>query len=616
MSWILSKLGCVDARAVILVAVASTYGTVSNASATEIDLGEYTLNDKQLRQAVYGRGFNIGLDEKAIDKLMEIQQHLQSAQWVKAFRIIDANRALWAGKQVPRQDGFTLPVDEFLSRLIGSLPAEARESFDSYFSARAQQLLERTDSLAPEEEIAQLRRLQTFYSLTSSGSESANRLGDAYFERGRFRQAASVWEALIREHAVSLDVERRVLGKLLLAYSRTGNREQLTRAIQTLSQRFAGSTIKLGPDEQSVEDFVAQFSGIAPGDGDRNEVLPAAGLPANDTQPVWSISWISDQRKSGLPAATPDVRFDGNRIVLNHGWAVASYGLENGKTIWNNGLARKKKGNLLGLVKRIAQEKLDIPVVAGPRNDRQQNQFGTAERQSVTNGMLTFVQRVDKQQNVTILAFESDTGKLAWTSGSDAEFKIAGNLVVWQDVLVAAAYSVKSQSELHLLFYDMDGNVRSTQRLGTVVGISNPYQGTSTQPSPTLVNYDQYVLVMPNDGAVIAIDPESQDKIDWMYRFSPARTSDANARQMLWSGMPTPKTYIRPSAVVRDDILYFRDDEDRTLHAMNPAKRQVLWERSMGSDAEILGVDDHFVYVLEKESNQGHTLQMIDRETK
>jgi tetratricopeptide (TPR) repeat protein len=220
----------------VFVIVLACHSRVS--CAADFELGEYTLDEKQLKQAVYGRGFNIGLNEDSIDKLMEIQQHLQAGHWVKAFRLIDANRQLWTGKQVPRADGFTLPVDEFLARLVASLPAEARDSFDTYFSARANQLLNQAAELPPEDEVAELRRLQSYYALTPAGSESANRLGDAYFERGRFRQAASVWAALVRDHSLDLDTERRVYAKIALAHARVGNQDELNNTLELLEQRF------------------------------------------------------------------------------------------------------------------------------------------------------------------------------------------------------------------------------------------------------------------------------------------------------------------------------------------------------------------------------------------
>lgn len=589
--------------------LSATYGQT-------VDLGEYTLDQKQLKDAVYGRGFNIGLDEKAIDKLMEIQQHLQSAQWVKAFRIIDANRGLWSGKQVPRQDGFTLPVDEFLSRLVASLPPEAREAFESYFTARAKQLLERASSLPVEEEIAELRRLQTYYSLTGAGAESANQLGDAYFERGRFRQAAHVWEGLLRDHSLDLQFEKRIHGKLLLAYGRTGAKAKLAGTMATLKQRFADATIRVGPDDIAFDDLMERFGGKAADIPERGRTLPVAILPDVNHQPIWSVSWKTDQRQSGVPAKEPHLRFDGDRVLVNLGFATSSYALADGKVVWSSGLGTKKKGSLLGLVQRVVQEQAGLPVLGIAQSDRgAPGEFGMAERQSVSNGRLTFVQRVSKDKGVSIQAFDSKTGRLEWMSAENEDYKLAGNIVAWQDRLVAAAYSTKSPSELHLLFYDSEGNLDSTQRLGTVVGINNPYRGTAAQPSPTLVNYEQYVLVMPNDGAVIAVDPESDAKIDWIFRFAAARTENANQNMVFWSGMQMPKTYIRPSAIVQDGILYFRDDEERTLHAMNPATRKVLWKRSMEKDAQILGVDDQYLFVLAKEPDKGHTLQMIDRET-
>ncbi|MFC1757390.1 hypothetical protein ACFL2H_01305, partial [Planctomycetota bacterium] len=519
----------------VVVLVVTSFGGCYAVHAQAIDLGEYELDHKQLKDAVYGRGFNIGLDEKAIDKLMEIQQHLQNSQWVKAFRIIDANRNLWAGKQVPRQDGFTLPVDEFLARLVANLPAEARESFESYFAARAKHLLDRANALPPEEEITELRRLRSYYSLTSAGSESANRLGDAHFERGSFRQAANVWETLLRDHSLALNTEKRIYGKLLLAYGRTDNRPKLAQTIATLEQRFGGSTIRLGPADVSLDELAARYSGKAKDVSIATQTLPNANLPRQNPAPIWSVSWKTEQRQSGVPAKEPDLRFDDDRIVVNLGFATSSYKLANGEVAWSSGFGRKKKGSLLGLVQRAVQDQVGLPVLGIAQTDQgSSGQFGIAERQSVSNGKLTFVQRVDKEQKVSILAFESDTGRLAWMSAPDADYKIAGNIVAWQDMLVVAAYSTKSQSELHLLFYDSEGNLQSTQRLGTVVAISNPYRGTSVQPSPTLVKYDQYVLVMPNDGAVIAVDPESDDKIDWIFRFSAARTADANSNRVFW----------------------------------------------------------------------------------
>ncbi|MCA9218667.1 MAG: PQQ-like beta-propeller repeat protein, partial [Planctomycetales bacterium] len=609
MNRILAKFRHMFLRAALASIIAGA--CTATVAADLVDLGEYTLDHKQLKDAVYGRGFNIGLNEKAIDKLMEIQQFLQAGRWVKAFRIIDADRQLWAGKQVPRQDGFTLPVDEFLARLVASLPAEAREAFETYFSARAKQLLAQANTLAPAEEIKELRRLQAYYSLTPAGSESANRLGDAYFEQGRFRQAAFAWETLVRDQTLDLDFEKRVYAKLAIAYFRSSNAEKLALTLEVLNRRFSGESFKFGAESLSADEFIAKFDSIKPKSRDSNQsnAAVAARLPRKNAKPVWSVDWLTDQRKSGQPAAIPDVRLVGDRVYVNHGWATASYLLKNGETAWLSGLERRQ-GSLLNLVKRVAQQQIGVPVA-----DPSQAQIGPAERQQATLNDLTVVQRIDQKKVTTLQAFHTSSGKLAWTTSENQEFKLTGNIVAFNESIVAAAYSTTSQNELHLLFYDSDGNLDSSQRLGTVVGISNPYYGNSVQPSPVLVAYDQYVLVMPNDGAVIAIDPESEGKIEWIYQFSPARKTAEQGAMVFWSGMPRPKTYIRPSAVVHDGIFYFRDDEDHILHALDPGKRKVLWARPMNRDAQILGVDNRFVFVLTKEFDNAHTLQMIDRDT-
>ena len=595
-----------------LMAIVLGFATAITCAA-EFDLGEFELDEQQLKKAVYGQGFHIGLDEKAIDELMVIQEHLKQSQWVKAFRVIDAKRGLWQGKQVPRSDGFTLPVDEFLSRLVASLPAEAREAFNLYFSARAEDLLREARESETNAELDLLRRLYSFYFLTPAGADAANELGDAYFERGSFQQATKIWSNVIDQHTLSRDRELKLQCKLAVAFRRANDAVRLKDVCAVLNQRFAGEKIKLGSIDSTTEDFTEK---LASSIRDNAEVRVAetatVRLPGEQAKPSWQIKWSRDQKISGFDAKIPAVRFHKESMIVSHGWGRAAYEIANGKRRWQDGLNKKSKGDMLGFLRSTVQRA--VPVAVRTPSSQQEHTFGSGEMIPAIDGRLAVFQHWEKQAS-SIVVIDNESGQVLWRSSGINGYRLTGNLETWQDKVVAAAYSIEPKNELHLLFFTADGTLDGTARLGTVRAIHNPYRGDQINPSPCLVSISDSILVLPSDGAILAVAPDEQ-QISWMFRFAPPRRDDNSRFLWGWDGRTPFETYKRPSAIYDEaGTLFFRDADGEELYAINPEIRKVLWKKRVPKKSTLLDVDEEFVYVLTTENDGTHTLEILHRDT-
>ena len=80
--------------------------------------------------------------------------------------------------------------------ILAALPPDGQAAYRLFYDAEAKKLLDEAEGPA---ELKNLERIYSAYFITSVGDNAADRLGDLYFELGRFDRAADCWLAVLRE---------------------------------------------------------------------------------------------------------------------------------------------------------------------------------------------------------------------------------------------------------------------------------------------------------------------------------------------------------------------------------------------------------------------------------
>ena len=139
-----------------------------------------------------------------------------------------------------------------------------------------------------------------------------------------------------------------------------------------------------------------------------------------------------------------------------------------------------------------------------------------------------------------------------------------------------------------------DGSVIGRLSLGTPASSSQQGWGwlhssgnAWKQYMPVLLQDRGLLYVMTDGGAMLAVDLEAM-RIAWALRYG------------YRSGRPQ-RGSSPGSMIMRDGVLYFRSGRSRHLYAIDVARRELLWRRSVGYEERLVGCDARNFYVLGRE---------------
>ena len=249
---------------------------------------------------------------------------------LKALYTIPEEQAL---RFVDGEDGFIIPVARKRRAVLAGLSPEGQAAYRLFYDAEAKKLLDEAEGPA---ELKTLERIYSAYFLTSVGDNAADRLGDLYFEQGRFDRAADCWLAVLRERP-DTDLSPALLTvKAALALARAGRRSEFERsaaswrtATATRRSRSAGGRrrpaeqLRPHPGRRERRQGPTAVRPSAAGEA-RRPTSPArspppgrCGSPSRSTAgmtPAELTQWESNP----LSGAVPAVAVDGATLFANY----------------------------------------------------------------------------------------------------------------------------------------------------------------------------------------------------------------------------------------------------------------------------------------------------------
>ena len=131
--------------------------------------------------------------KEAID---DFDRFSRRGAWERALKSLYTISEDQAQRFVDGEKGFIIPVGRKRRLVLAALPAAGRAAYRLFYDSEAKKLF---DEATGANELKTLERLYSAYFSTSIGDNAADRLGDLYFELGRFDRAADCWLDVLRE---------------------------------------------------------------------------------------------------------------------------------------------------------------------------------------------------------------------------------------------------------------------------------------------------------------------------------------------------------------------------------------------------------------------------------
>jgi outer membrane protein assembly factor BamB len=181
-----------------------------------------------------------------------------------------------------------------------------------------------------------------------------------------------------------------------------------------------------------------------------------------------------------------------------------------------------------------------------------------------------------------------------------------GTPLIVDDVVYATSHE-RDNAKLTLHCLEMSsGAQRWSADLGTAQMRTNT-RGYTVMDPPQLQLLGERLYVLTNNGGLLEFNIENE-LVESLLKYEPPGGSDPN---MGYSGIQTDEVTLHSHGAlqVRDGEFYLKEAGGPQLIAVNPAARHVLWTRPANAASVLVGVDERYVYVLERE------LMAIDRAT-
>src|SRR3954453_9048296 len=167
----------------------------------------------------------------------DFERFRRRSAWERALKSLYTIPDAQSLRFVDGQHGFIIPVARKRREVLGELSPEGQAAYRLFYDDEAKKLLGEAEGAA---ELKTLERIYSAYFPTTVGDNAADRLGDLYFEMGRFDRAAECWLAVLRERT-DTDLSPALLAvKAALALSRVGRQAEILVLRRELADRYAG----------------------------------------------------------------------------------------------------------------------------------------------------------------------------------------------------------------------------------------------------------------------------------------------------------------------------------------------------------------------------------------
>ena len=533
--------------------------------------------------------------KEALDDFERFQRRGAWERALKALYTIPDDQAL---RFVDGRDGFIIPVARKRREVLAELPPEGRAAYRLFYDAEARKLLDEAEG---DDEQAKLERIHSAYFTTSVGDDAADRLGDLYFERGRFDRAADCWLSVLRDHPDTNLSPATLATKAALALHRAGRMSEFDELRAELEDRYRSETVTLGGRSAPPAELLASLLGDeSPSAGSRADLIKdEAPLKLDSSiEPDWMVP-IADSIEAGMTAAelnqwrssplsdaTPSSSIDGSRLHVNFLGHILAIDLETGKLLWRSAAFH----NLETLVNQ-----------PGARMTNPE-QFTILAREE----FLWCATRDLKDQNYNasfqLECRRTEDGEIVWKSSDLPElapFEPTG-APLWNDgTLFVAAESQQNQplpGQWVLAIRPRDGKLIWKTQVGSFRQSRQRFYYGQRQPTPRpRLLLDAGSLYIDTQIGVLARLDADSGTLEWGFGYQTAPTQGEIHFFSPYQQTQSATTGGGPISL--GDSLLVKGAQSSRLYVVDPNRMTLEWERAIGKSARPLGADERSIYL-------------------
>jgi len=538
--------------------------------------------------------------------------------WERATKALYAIPEAQASRFVDGSDGFIIPVARKRRAVLAGLSPEGQAAYRLFYDADAKKLLDRAEGPAEQ---AALENLYSSYFLTSVGDNAADRLGDLYFEQGRFDQAADCWLAVYRERPDSELSPALMAVKAALALAKAGRRAECDAVRKELAGRFADDPVTIGGRTAKAADHLRSVAGD-PGSGAGGPTPTASA--AGDAPPAlggtvaaaWQLRFgasvtagmtpleLTQWEANSLSAAVPPVAVEGPTLYANYLGHVFALDLASGKMLWRS----------------ASFHNIEVSAMQNQAQMVDPKQFAVLAAPGYAWDLGRDLKQMNQQATARLVCRRAETGEVVWQSSDLPDY--AGLNLVGLPILARGSLYIagktapanngqdNSPKQVVLAVRPHDGKVLWKTEVGMFREAQQFYYYAmrDTTPQPRLLFRAGSVYMDTHAGVLARLDAET-GRLEWGYGY-PTEPVQGQSR-FFFRSMPNQDPTPAAEPPLRDgDALLVKGAKADRVCAVDPDRMKLLWDRPIAKSARLLGADDQAVYL------GGHGLDALDRKTR
>jgi outer membrane protein assembly factor BamB/TolA-binding protein len=538
--------------------------------------------------------------KEAID---DFDRFSRRGAWERALKALYTIPDDQAQRFVDGDNGFIIPVERKRRLLLTALSPAGQAAYRLFYDAEAQKLFDQAEGAA---ELKNLERIYSAYFTSSIGDNAADRLGDLYFELGRFDRAADCWLAILRDYP-DTDLSPGLLSvKAALALSRAGRRAEFEQVKAELVNRYSDEKITLGGATAPPAELLARVLGTGPEPRDPWKSNPAA--PRQDSGPElgapvdasWQLRFaqvveagmapaeLEQWQTNSISAVVPATTIDGSTLYVNYLGHVFAVSLKTGKMLWRS----------------ASFHQLEVLAVQQFVRSVDTSRFAIA----ALGDHVWVLARDMKDQNFAapfqLICRRADNGEVVWKSPDLPEYgtiDLVGLPVLAEGKLFMLAKTLQNPmqgqrpaEQFVLAIQPHDGKILWKTEIG-VFRQSRQYFWygmPDTTPQPRVVYRAGAVYAETHVGVLARLDAES-GALDWGYAY---KTDPLQTGYRFFFYSRQEPTAAGGNPLESGEAFLVKGTQSDRLYSVEPNRMKVLWDRPITKASRLLGADANAVY--------------------
>ena len=488
--------------------------------------------------------------------------------------------------------------------ILSALPPNGQAACRLFYDAEAKKLLDEADGPT---ELKKLERIFSAYFITSVGDNAADRLGDLYFEVGRFDRAADCWLAIVRERP-DTDLSPAVISvKAAVALSRAGRRSEFEQLRAEVASRYADEKVTIGgrtaPAPERLRDLIGETTAADAKSASHAEELGPELTGTVD--PAWQMRFaesveagmtpqeLTQWESNALSVAVPAVAIDGSTLFANYLGFIFALDLKSGKMLWRS----------------ASFHNLELLAMQQQARSVDTNRFAIL----ASGEHVWCLMRDMKDQNpmgpFQLQCRRADVGEVVWKSGDLADYApydLVGHPILADGKIFITAKTGANPmmprqgqpQQFVLAIQPHDGRLLWKTEVGLFRQGSQQFffygYGPPASPLPRLLYRAGRVYVDTHIGVMGRLDADT-GVLDWGYGYQ-TDPSQSQSRFFYYYQPQEPLPAGSPP-VESGEAFLIKGAQSGRLYAIEPNRMKVLWERPIEKATRLLGVSDRTAFL-------------------